>query len=308
MSLGTYADLTLATTIHNNLERWLQMATSFEREVGRAAEIVVVDDGSSIPAKVAGLRSPVRLLRNDPARGFCRASDQALREVQTPFALLLDADITFLPGDFHAAFEAFKAHPQLAWSNFQQVSAEGHPGGSTEEIIPPAWVYALGNQVTDRWRRRRMRTWKPEKLDSRVIAVPIAHSSSALVRMKAFREIGGFDFRFWQCQSDNDICMRLGAAGWKVGADQVYRVRHDGIGGKTGGANRVYDLYRGKLLFYERHRPACRLYLRPLLSLRHLLETFVALLRGRSREEHLRPSFRLRLALGALRGYPAERR
>jgi GT2 family glycosyltransferase len=304
--MESFPDLTLATTIHNNLERWMEMAASFEAEAGRPAEIVVVDDASAVPARIAGLRSPVRLLRNEKARGFGAASDQALREVKTPFALLLDADITFLPGDFRAVFEAFKAEPRLAWSNFQQVSATGEKGGSSEALIVPPWIYGLGNQVAGRWLRAKEGAYRPVVLAGRFHLVPIAHSSSALVRMQAFLEIDGFDFRFWQCQSDNDVCLRLGRAGWQVGVDQVYTVRHDGIGGKTGGTKRIYDLYRGRLLLYEIHRPASRLYLRLLLSLRHLAEAAVACLRGGASEEHLRPAFRLHLAARALRGYPAE--
>src|ERR1700722_18202433 len=107
--MSSYPDLTIATTIHNNLDRWMEMALSFERESGLPAEIVAVDDASSSPIVISGLQSPLRLLRNDIARGFGAASDQALREVKTPFAFLLDADITFLPGDFRAAFDSFKS-------------------------------------------------------------------------------------------------------------------------------------------------------------------------------------------------------
>ena len=305
--MDSYPDLTLATTIHNNLERWMEMAVSFEREAGRPSGIVAVDDASATPAIITGLQTPVRLLRNERARGFGGASDQALRGVTTPYALLLDADITFLPGDFRAAFEAFKAQPRLAWSNFQQVSADGVKGGSTEEILPPAWVYGLGNQVTGRWLKRKEAAFHPEMLSDRQQAVPIAHSSSAFVRMEVFREIGGFDPRFWQCQSDNDVCLRLGRAGWKVGVDKIYTVRHDGVGGRTGGTARIYDLYRGKLLLYETHRPSSRLYLRPLLTLRHLAEAVVSGLRPGEKPEHLRPGFRLRLAASALQGYLVKR-
>ncbi len=304
--MDSFPDLTIATTIHNNLERWLEMAASFEREVGLPAEIVVVDDASAQPAVLAGLQSRARLLRNDRARGFGGASDQALREVKTPFALLLDADITFLPGDFRAAFEAFKAQPGLAWSNFQQISPDGNQGSSVEEIIAPAWIYGLGNQVAQRWLDWKKRSLQLPVLGDRIAVVPVAHSSSALVRMQAFREIGGFDHRFWQCQSDNDVCLRLGRAGWKVGVDRVYAVRHDGVGGRTGGARRVYDLYRGKLLMYEIHRPFSRFYLRPLLALRHLAEALVASVRPAPKEEHLSAAFRRRLAASALRGYPVE--
>jgi N-acetylglucosaminyl-diphospho-decaprenol L-rhamnosyltransferase len=303
MNPTVYSDLTLATTIHNNLDRWMEMALSFEREVGIPSEIVVVDDGSRIPAKIEGLRSPLRILRNDQPHGFCGASDEALNEVKTPFALLLDADITFLPGDFAAAFAAFKAVPKLAWSNFQQIGASGVAGNPSEDVLPPAWIYAMGNQIQWRWSQWKAKTLKPTFVSGRLKSVAIAHSSSALVRMDAFREIGGFDRRFWQCESDNDVCLRLLDAGWKVGVDQVYTLRHDGIGGRTGGRKRTYDLYRSRLMLYEIHRPGSRFYLRPLLAVRHLLEAAATLVRPKS-GDHLDPSFRFRLATAALRGYP----
>jgi GT2 family glycosyltransferase len=303
MSQTVFSDLTLATTIHNNLERWMEMALSFEREAGLVAEIVVVDDGSDVPARIEGLRSPLRILRNETPHGFCGASDEALREVKTPFALLVDADITFLEGDFAAAFAAFKAVPRLAWSNFQQVSATGELGGSSEDVLAPPWIYALGNQVQGRWSRYKAKTIKPAFVSGRIKSVTIAHSSSTLVRMNAFQEIDGFDRRFWQCESDNDLCLRLIRAGWKVGVDRLYTVRHDGIGGKTGGTKRIYDLYRGRLMLYEVHHPEVRVYLRPLLALRHALEALTTLVRPRA-EEHLTSSFRFRLATAALKGYP----
>jgi GT2 family glycosyltransferase len=304
MNSPDFPDLTLATTIHNNLDRWMEMALSFEREVGTVAEIVVVDDGSKVPAKIEGIRSPLRVLRNEAPHGFCGASDEALREVKTPFALLLDADITFLPGDFAAAFIAFKAVPKLAWSNFQQIGASGNIGSPSEEILPPPWIYGLGNQVQWRWSKRKAKTIKPAFVSGRIKSVAIAHSSSTLVRMKAFHEINGFDRRFWQCESDNDLCLRLLQKGWKVGVDQVYTVRHDGIGGRTGGKKRIYDLYRSRLMLYEIHRPESRVYLRLLLAMRHTLEAFATLFRPKT-GDHLAPSFRFRLATAALRGYPS---
>jgi GT2 family glycosyltransferase len=304
MSSPDYPDLSLATTIHNNLERWMEMALSFERHVGTVAEIIVVDDGSTLPAAIKGLRSPVRLLRNDSPHGFCAASDEALREVKTPFAFLLDADITFLPGDFHNAFSGFKAIPRLAWSNFQQIGASGRVGSPSEDRLPPPWIYALGNQIQGRWADWKMHTVRSRWLSGRIKGVTIAHSSSTLVRMAAFRHIGGFDRRFWQCESDNDVCLRLRRAGWKVGVDQIYTLRHDGIGGRIGGKKRIYDLYRSRLMLYEIHRPFSRIYLRLLLGVRHLLEAAAATVVRRRGAEHLDPHFRFRLASAAFRGYP----
>src|SRR5436305_4289432 len=90
-----FADLTLATTAHNNEQMSAAMLRSFEANLGAVAEVVIVDDGSRTVYGAPLLRSPVRVIRNAQAQGFCRASDLALREVRTNYALLVDADIMF---------------------------------------------------------------------------------------------------------------------------------------------------------------------------------------------------------------------
>jgi N-acetylglucosaminyl-diphospho-decaprenol L-rhamnosyltransferase len=281
----------------------MEMALSFERYVGTVSEFVVIDDGSTVPVRISGLRSPVRQIRNDTPQGFCAASDQALAEVTTPFAFLVDADVTFLPGDFGHAFAGIKAVPKLAWCNFQQIGANNRVVSPSEDRFPPPLVYALGNEVQWRWSRWKARTVRTHWLSGRIKNVSVAHSSSTLVRMKAFRDLGGFDRRFWQCESDNDLCLRLRRAGWKVGVDQIYTLRHDGIGGRTGGPKRVYDLYRSRLMLYEIHRPMSRTYLRGLLGIRHFFEGAAATI-ARHSEAHLTPKFRFRLASAAFKGYP----
>jgi len=299
-----FANLTLASTIHNNIVRWIEMAISFETHVGIPHEIVVVDDGSVEPVLINGLKSKVRLIRNPVALGFCAASALALNSVSTPFGLLVDADITFLPGDFAKAFACFQTTAKAAWCNFSQIDREGYIGSSIDRVIPPAWCFGLGNQVTELW--AKMKNKSAAVTDANAIErVPIAHSSSALVRMAAYESVGGFDLRYWQCQSDNDLCQRFTKRGWSVGFYRGYCVIHDGIGGKTGGLPRVYDLYRGKLMFYETHYPWSRIYLRPLLALRHLAEAFALLVRPRQ-GDHLRPAWRLALAWLVFRAYPPQ--
>lgn len=301
---GSLSNLTLASTIHNNVTRWMEMAVSFEEHVGIPNEIVVVDDGSAEPVSITGLKSRIRLIRHPVALGFCAASTVALRAVTTPFGLLVDADITFLPGAFTAAFACFQQAARVAWCNFSQIDRVGSKGSSVDRVIPPAWCFGLGNQVTACWIKSKT-GFATVCANDKIEHVAIAHSSSVFVRMSAYESVGGFDLRYWQCQADNDLCRRLYKRGWAVGIYSGYCVIHDGIGGKTGGVRRVYDLYRGQLMFYETHEPWSRFYLRPLLALRHLAEALCLWIRPR-KGAHLRPAWRLVLAWQALRAYPSQ--
>lgn len=294
-----FDDLTIATTAHNNEQTSAQMLRSFEANLGTVAEIIVVDDGSRDPYRAPTSSSPVRLIRTEQAQGFCHASDVALRAVQTKYALLVDADVLFEPGDFAGGLAEFQ-RGNWAWVNFRQTNFQGQPQSAYEQPMIPPWIFAAGNQVFKVWEKfQRPPIPAP---DARIVEVEAAHSSCTLVNMEAFRAAGGFDRSYWQCQSDIDLSLRLREAGQRVGIDFGYCVKHEGAGGKTGGSARVLDLYRSRLHLYEHFHPASRFYLRPLLFVRHALElacfALVALFKNEPRLQT-----RIEMLKGVLKGY-----
>lgn len=271
--MNRFDDLTLATTVHNNAAMSAAMLQSFAAIVGSVAEIVVVDDASTqplVPPSIEG--SPVRVIRNERALGFCKASDIALRAVATPYALLVDADVLFQPGDFAGGYSEFR-RDGWAWINFRQRSFDGEPQDAFEQPLMPPWVFAAGNQVFSLWEKMRSHKRVSPPSGRRIAEVEAAHSSCTLVNMQAFHAIGGFDPWYAQCQSDIEICLRFRARGFRVGVDLGYEVKHEGAGGRSGSLARVLDLYRSRVHLYEHAYPASRWYLRPLLFMRHLLET-----------------------------------
>jgi N-acetylglucosaminyl-diphospho-decaprenol L-rhamnosyltransferase len=265
--VNEFHDLSIATTVHNNAAMSAAMLKSFVEHVGMVAEIVVVDDGST-PAHTAS--ADARVVRNSSPLGFCKASDIALRNVRTPYALLVDADVLFQPGDFAGGFDHFR-RGNWAWVNFRQRSFAGAPQNAFEQPLMPPWVFAAGNQVYSVWENSK-RARSQLNRGERIASVEAAHSSCTLVNMDAFRAIGGFDPWYAQCQSDIEISLRFRKRGYGVGVDLGYEVKHEGAGGRTGGDARVLDLYRARVHLYEREYPRSRFYLRPLLFARHLLE------------------------------------
>jgi GT2 family glycosyltransferase len=275
------------------------MLRSFEANLGTVVEVVVVDDGSTEPYRTPELSSPVRLIRTEQARGFCHASDVALRAVQTKYALLVDADVLFEPGDFAGGLAEFQKG-NWAWVNFRQMNFQGQPQTAYEQPMIPPWIFAAGNQALKVW--EKFQSGPIPAPNARIVEVEASHSSCTLVNMDAFRAAGGFDRSYWQCQSDIDLSLRLREAGWRVGIDFGYCVKHEGAGGKTGGPARVLDLYRSRLHLYEHFYPTSRFYLRPVLFVRHALElawfALVALFKNEPRLQT-----RVEMLKGVLKGY-----
>ncbi|MFL6585230.1 MAG: glycosyltransferase family 2 protein [Chthoniobacterales bacterium] len=297
-----FDDLTLATTVHNNAVMSAGMLHSCVHQVGSVAQIVVVDDASATPFVPPHLDDiPIRVLRNETALGFCKASDRALREVQTRYALLVDADVLFQPGDFAGGYREFQKG-NWAWVNFRQISFSGTPQNSFEQPLMPPWVFAAGNQIFSLWEKlHRVPVEAPP--GCRIVEAQAVHSSCTLVDLEAFRAIGGFDPWYAQCQSDIEISLRFRARGFRVGVDLGYEVKHEGAGGKSGSPARVLDLYRARVHLYERAFPVSRFYLRPLLFVRHALELAWFAMLAPFGGNSARLQNRVQMLKGALSGY-----
>lgn len=265
--MNHFNDLSIATTVHDNAAMSAAMLNSFAENVGSVAEIVIVDDGSTVAFTPP---TTARVIRNETPLGFCKASDLALRNVRTPYALLVDADVLFQPGDFAGGFDEFR-RGRWAWVNFAQRSFAGVPQDSFEQPLMPPWGFAAGNQLYSTWEKLRGRNCARNSA-SRIMPAEAVHSSCTLVKMEAFRAIGGFDLWYAQCQSDIEISLRFRKHGYGVGVDLGYEVNHEGAGGRSGGDARVLDLYRARVHLYEHEYPRSRFYLRPLLFMRHLFE------------------------------------
>jgi GT2 family glycosyltransferase len=69
-----------------------------------------------------------------------------------------------------------------------------------------------------------------------------------LIDRRAFREVGGFDPRFFINHWEVDYCLRLKRRGWRIRYEPRAVARHKIAPGGTRSPERLYYLYRNKLL------------------------------------------------------------
>jgi len=179
-----------------NYGRFLPEAV--ESAVREGAKVVVVDDGSTEP--LPELPTGVEVLRHDN-QGVARARNAGLARVETPYALVLDADDRLASGALETLRAPLEADPELGFA-YGRMRFFGDWEG--ELRFPPYDPYAL--------------------LYRHTIGL------SALARREVFEQTGGFDPAFDQFE-DWELWVNALAHGWhgrQVDAVTVDYRRHGG--------------------------------------------------------------------------------
>ena len=165
--------------------------------LAQGAKVIVVDDGSTQP--LPELPSGVELIRQQN-QGVALARNAGLARVETPYALVLDADDRLAPGALATLRAPLEADPDLGFT-YGRMRFFGAWEG--EMAFPPYDPYKL--------------------LYRHTIGL------SALARREVFEETGGFDASFEQLE-DWEQWVHALAKGWhgrQVDAVTVEYRRHE---------------------------------------------------------------------------------
>ena len=190
------------------------------RSVAAAARVIVVDNASDDDTReiVSRTLPSVVLVHNRIGRGFGNGCNQGLERIETEFALLLGPDSTIDDRSLTLLVAAADAWPQAGMLGPAIIAANGHVELSHD----------LGLFERMGAGKRRDAHLTPEG------PLSAGHISGAvlLVRMTALRQVGSFDPEIFLYYEDDDLCLRMRAAGWSLVLVPEAQATHLG-GGST---------------------------------------------------------------------------
>ena len=217
---------------------------------------VVVADNASTDDSVPFLRSYypiIKILELKKNYGFARGYNEALKDVEGDYYVLLNSDVEVLPSWIEPIVEMMEnnkgigaCQPKLLQQqNRDHFEYSGACGGSLDRLGYPSA------------RGRIFDVCEPDQGEYDD-AAPIFWASGAamFVRAELYHELGGLDDFFFAHQEEIDFCWRLQRKGYMVYSCPASVVYH--VGGATlpkGNSKKVFLNFRNNLVMMAKNMP-----------------------------------------------------
>jgi GT2 family glycosyltransferase len=218
------ARLSVVIPTHNTRDLTLRCVETLESE-GTPLEVVVVDDGGSDGTAEALAAHEVEVLRPSPAGGFTRSANLGLARARGEILLLLNSDTEVEPGALSNLLAAFDRDPKLGVAGATLHYPDGSPQWSGGRAPSLLWLFGLTSGLP-RLLARLPRYRRVKPVGGAPGTVDWVTGAALAMRRRVWEQVGPLDegFRFYA--QDLDVCLRAGAAGWKVELLPEVRVMH----------------------------------------------------------------------------------
>lgn len=255
------------------LRRFLPSVVKYSQ--GEGVEVCVADNASTDASRsIVEKEFPsVRLICLDKNYGFADGYNQALAQVSSKYAVLLNSDVEVTEGWLDVLTVYMDTHPDVAacqpkllsWREKDSFEYAGASGGFMDHYGYPFCRGRIFDSVE-----------KDMHQYDTVVPVFWATGAALYVRMDVYRGVGGLDGRFFAHMEEIDMCWRLNSRGYRLVCVPQSVVYH--VGGATlkkENPRKTFLNFRNNLLMLYKNLPEREL--KPVMRVRAVLD-FVAFL------------------------------
>ena len=196
------------TAVYNCLELTRSFLRSFGQTVGLAPgsfEILLIDDCSSEPIETlvdAFPELPIRYLQNVENQGFGESNNRGAREAQGDVLILLNNDLTLLPGWLEPMLRALESDNKTGAVGNIQINPRN-------KLMDHAGVAFDLEGLPFHARKNRRR-----KKGAQTYEWPAVTAACMAIRRSVFLEQRGFSNAYRNGAEDIDLCLSLKKAGY----------------------------------------------------------------------------------------------
>ncbi|MBQ2209909.1 MAG: glycosyltransferase family 2 protein [Prevotella sp.] len=216
---------------------------------GLDAEVYVVDNSSS-DGTVETLRPrypEVCFIANKDNVGFARANNQAIRQSEADYVLLLNPDTVVYEPTIRETLAFLDAHPKAGGAGVRMLTREGTPAPESRRSIPTPWVAMLKMLG---FTRRYYMSYLPWDQPGQIEVISGAY---CMLRRKALDEVGLLDEDFFMYGEDIDLSYRLLKGGWQNWYLPLDIIHYKGESTQKSSFRYVHTFYQAMLIFFRKH-------------------------------------------------------
>ncbi|GIV80529.1 MAG: hypothetical protein KatS3mg050_4923 [Litorilinea sp.] len=209
------ASVDVVICVHNALDDVRRCLSSVLAHTAPPYSLILVDDGSEPPTRdfltAFATEHGAILLRNETARGYCRAANQGMRQSTADFVLLLNSDTVVTPQWLDRLLACAESDPRIGLvgplsntASYQSIPEIEEDGDWAENTLPE------GVNVDEM--ARRLAHYSARLYPT----VPFLNGFCYLIRRQVINDIGYFDEDLFGTGygEEDDYTLRARRAGW----------------------------------------------------------------------------------------------
>lgn len=194
------------------------------------SEVVVADNGST-DNSIAMLKEKfpsVRLIQLDKNYGFAEGYNQAIKQIDNEYTVLLNSDVEVTPGWLEAPLSALEADPTIAAAQ-PKIRAQRHKDYFEYAGAAGGYMDIYGYPFC---RGRVLHVVEKDNGQYDTTADLLWATGACLfIRTAIYKEVDGLDADFFAHQEEIDMCWRLRSRGYRLVCTPSSVVYH--VGGAT---------------------------------------------------------------------------
>ena len=216
---------------------------------GIEGEVFVVDNHSDDDS-VETIRNHypwVTLIENHENLGFAKANNQAIRQSQAEYVLLLNPDTVVAEDTLRGVLTFMDEHPKAGGAGVMMCYEDGSRAPESRRALPTPWVAALKMLgFTKRYYMSHLPWDQPCRIE-------VISGAFCLLRHEALKTIGLLDEDFFMYGEDIDLSYRLLKGGWENWYLPYSIIHYKGKSTQKSDYRYVHVFYQAMLIFFQKH-------------------------------------------------------
>ncbi len=247
--------------VNYNVKYFLEQCLhSVQKAFGKLEGEVWVVDNNSVDGSVEMVQqkfSTVKIIANTDNKGFSKANNQAIRQANGEYILLLNPDTVVEEDTFSKVIQFMDSHPEAGGLGVKMIDGSGKFLPESKRGLPTydvAFYKIFGLSALFPKSKTFGRYHLGYLDDSKIHEVDILAGAFMLLRKSVLEKIGLLDEDFFMYGEDIDLSFRILKAGAKNYYFPETRIIHyKGESTKKSSVNYVFVFYNAMIIFAKKH-------------------------------------------------------